>query len=107
MKKVCPLIKKECIEHGCEFFTHLIGLNPQTGAQEDKWGCAVNFLPILLIENAQVARHAVASTDKVATEVRKHHATFLGALAPEAQKRLLDADPLMEIENKNGKQTGD
>ena len=105
MKKRCPIVKEGCWEHGCEFWTHLLGQNPQTGAQEDKWGCAVNFIPILLIENAQVSRHAVASMDKTATEVRKHHATFIGALNQEAQKRLLDADPRIELEDKNG-QTG-
>lgn len=106
MKKICPLIGKECLEHGCEFYTHLIGKDPQSGAQTDKWGCAVTFLPILLIENAQMTRHVMAGTDKVANEVAKHHATFIGALNVEAQKRLLDADPRMEVENKNGGHDG-
>jgi len=105
MKKRCPIVKEECWEHACEFWTHLLGQNPQTGAQEDKWGCAVNFLPILLIENAQTTRHAVASTDKVASEVVKQHASFLSALSQDARKRLLDADPRIELEDKNG-QTG-
>jgi len=105
MKKICPLIKKECLGYGCEFYIHLIGLNPQTGVQEDKWGCAVNFLPILLIENAQVSRQTTASTDKVASEVRKHHATFFAALNDDAKQRLLDADPQMQIEKKKD-QTG-
>ena len=69
--KLCPLIKKPCIEHDCEFYTHLIGLNPQTGAQEDKWGCAIAYLPILLVENANVSRQGNASMDKVATEIHK------------------------------------
>jgi hypothetical protein len=99
MKKKCPLIGKACLEQGCEFYTHLLGLNPQTGVQEDKWGCAVNFLPILLIETAGTVRKAQASTDKVATEVRKQHMSFVGALPLDAQKRLLDADPKLQIGN--------
>lgn len=71
MKKICPLIQKECLEHGCEFYTHLIGQNPQSGAQEDKWGCAVTWLPILLIENAGTTRKVVAGLDKVAAETRR------------------------------------
>ena len=71
MAKICPIIQGVCLEHGCEFFTHLIGKNPQTGAEEDKWGCAINFLPILLVENALATRSGNASMDKVATEIHK------------------------------------
>lgn len=102
MKKQCPIIKAECLEHGCEFYTHLIGQNPQTGTQEDRWGCAVNFLPILLIENAQMTRQTTAAMDKTATEVRKHHATFFNALNPDAKQRLLDAENQQQLTHKNG-----
>jgi hypothetical protein len=67
MKK-CPLIGKKCMEHGCNFWTHLIGQNPQTGAQTDEWNCAISFLPMLLIENANQTRKVTASVDKVANE---------------------------------------
>lgn len=77
MKKKCPLVKDECWEHACEFYTHLIGRDPQTGAEKDDWGCSIKFLPILLIENANETRKGAASTDKVANEVRGHHVTFL------------------------------
>lgn len=92
MKKKCPIVKEECWEHACEFYTHLLGQNPQTGAQEDQWGCAVNFLPILLIENAQMTRHSTASADKIASEVRSHHASFLDVLNQKVKPRLMDAD---------------
>lgn len=101
-KKTCPLIKDECMEHRCEFYTHLLGRNPQTGLDEDKWGCAISWIPVLLIENASTVRQAAASTDKVASEVRKHHATFLSVLNEESKLRLLDADPKLQVENKNG-----
>lgn len=100
MKKKCPIVRDECWGHGCEFYTHLMGRNPQTGLDEDKWGCAVSWLPILLIENASTVRQASASTDKVANEVRKHHASFLAVLNNEAQTRLLDADPQMKLDSK-------
>jgi hypothetical protein len=67
MKK-CPLLCKKCIEHGCNFWTHLIGQNPQTGAQTDEWNCAISFLPMLLIENANQTRKVTAGIDKVANE---------------------------------------
>lgn len=100
MKKICPLIKSECLEHGCEFYTHLIGQNPQTGEQKDDFGCAIKFLPILLVENAGQIRQVAASSDKVASEVRKHHATFVSVLNQDSQTRLLDADPQMKLESK-------
>lgn len=88
MKKICPLINKECLEHGCEFWTHLLGQNPQTGAQQDDFGCAIKFLPILLVENASQVRKATASVDKVANEVNQGTKLFIGALPHEAQQRL-------------------
>lgn len=88
MKKKCPILKEECWEHGCEFYTHLLGRNPQTGLDEDKWGCAVSWLPVLLIENASVMRQTAASVDKVATEVHGQHTTFIRALPDRAKERI-------------------
>lgn len=88
MKQKCPIVKEECWEHGCTLYTHLIGNNPQTGVQEDKWGCAIAWLPVLLIENAGQLRKTGASMDKVATEVRGHHATFIQALPDRVKERI-------------------
>ena len=89
----CPFIGKKCVEAKCRFWTHLLGKNPQGEGVVDKFGCAIEFLPILLVENAQMIRQAAASTDKVANQVQKSRAEFIGALSQDAQKRLLDADP--------------
>ncbi len=94
---ICPLLsalrKQDCIENKCRFWTHLMGKNPQSEGTVDKFGCAIEFLPILLVENAQMIRQAAASTDKVANQVQKSRAEFIGALTNDAQQRLLDADP--------------
>ena len=89
----CPFIGKKCVESKCRFWTHLLGKNPQSDGVVDKFGCAIEFLPILLVENAQMIRQTAASTDKVATQVQKSRAEFIGALTQDAQKRLLDAEP--------------
>lgn len=69
----------------------------------DKFGCAIEFLPILLVENAQMIRQTAASTDKVANQVQKSRAEFLGALPNDAQKRLLDADvKLKQVSSEEG-----
>lgn len=92
MPKICPLIKKACVQHDCEFWVHLLGMDPQTGQQKDEFGCTVRWLPILLTENAAQVRKAAASTDKVATQIQRSRAEFLGALPEEARERLLTSD---------------
>jgi hypothetical protein len=53
----------------CKFWTHLLGKDPQREGTVDKFGCAIEFIPILLVENAQMIRQGAASTDKVANQV--------------------------------------
>lgn len=75
-KDTCPLLRGPCIEEKCKFWTHLMGKNPQTDGTIDKFGCAIEFLPVLLVENAQMVRQNTATTDKVASEVRKQSETI-------------------------------
>jgi len=93
MAKLCPLIRKKCVESQCEFWVHLLGTDPQTGQPKDEFGCTFRWLPILLTENASQIRKAAASSDKVATEVAKHHGTFLAALPDEVMDRVIRANP--------------
>lgn len=72
-KNDCPQWRAPCREHKCRWFIQVIGKNPNTGANENRWDCSIAWLPILQIEMAQQARQAGASADKVATEVRKFH----------------------------------
>lgn len=51
------------MKHGCDWYTHVIGANPQTGEQMDKWGCAITWLPMLLIENSQQQRQTGAAVE--------------------------------------------
>lgn len=74
----CPLWKRDMSKvcHTCEWWTQLRGTNPQ-GGEIDEWGCAIKWLPILMIENAQQSRQAGASMDKVATEIRYFHGNMV------------------------------
>ncbi len=65
----CPLLDKECIQFKCAFWTQLRGTNPQTGQEVDEWGCAIAFLPVLLIETAKEARQGAAATESFRNEV--------------------------------------
>ena len=54
------------------------GTNPNTGKEVDEWGCAVTWLPVLLIENSQQQRHTGAAVESFRNEmVRANEATSL------------------------------
>ncbi len=74
--KYCPLLKKDCIQLGCHWFIQVRGTDPQTGKDVDEWGCAISWLPVLLIENAQQTRQVSAATESFRNEmVRANEAT--------------------------------
>ena len=70
MKKgnFCPLIKKDCVENKCLWYTQVRGQNPNTGEPVDEWGCAMNLLPVLLIENAKHQRSTAAAVESFRNE---------------------------------------
>ena len=65
----CPLIKGECKGLKCSWFTQVRGKNPNTGADVDEWGCAIVWLPILLIENSQQQRQTGAAVESFRNEM--------------------------------------
>ena len=80
-KAQCPLLKKACIEHRCRWYIQLIGADPQTGEQLNKWGCAVEFIPVLLIENAKEVRQTAAAVETMRNEAVKDSNAVVGGLA--------------------------
>lgn len=78
MKKgnYCPLLKKDCIENKCQWFCQVRGVNPNTGEPVDEWQCAVNLLPILLIENSQQQRSTSAAVESFRNETVKQSETL-------------------------------
>lgn len=81
MDKTCPFLKKPCVEHACRWYIQLLGANPQTGEQMNKWGCSVEFIPILLIENSQQARQHAAAVESMRNEARKDAVTLRDGMA--------------------------
>lgn len=80
-KKLCPLLKKECIRHQCEWFTHVRGVNPNTGQDIEEWQCVVNLVPILLIENSQQQRSTAAAVESFRNESVKQNISIGNLLA--------------------------
>ena len=67
----CPLIGEECMKLKCEWFTQVRGTNPNTGEDVDEWGCAVTWLPMLLVENSQQQRQTGAAVESFRNETVK------------------------------------
>lgn len=93
MKKsnYCPLLKKPCIETKCAWFTQVRGVNPNTGQPVDEWQCAINMLPILLIENSQQQRQTGAAVESFRNESVKQNNTLAQVLVQGLNNHLLNS----------------
>ena len=66
--KFCRLIGEDCLGLKCSWFTQIRGIHPQTGQEIDEWGCAVTWIPTLLIENSQQQRQPGAAVESFRNE---------------------------------------
>jgi hypothetical protein len=64
----CPLVQGPCKKLECTWFTQIRGTNPNSGEPVDEWGCAVTWLPVLLIENSQMQRQTGAAVESLRNE---------------------------------------
>jgi hypothetical protein len=86
----CPLLKKACIESRCKWWIHIRGKNPQSESEMDFPDCAIKWLPVLLIENAQMERQTGAAVESFRNESVKNAEVIgesIAALADEAKAR--------------------
>jgi hypothetical protein len=67
----CPLIKKDCIQFSCAWWTKVSGRHPQTGEPVDDFSCAITWMPMLLIETAKQSHAAGAATESMRNEIVK------------------------------------
>lgn len=71
-KPNCPLDGfNPCRQLECAWFMKLRGTNPNTGEDVDEWGCAVAWMPILLVENSQQQRQTGAAVESFRNEMVK------------------------------------
>ena len=72
VKDNCPLNNfNPCKKFDCGWFIQIRGTNPQTGEEQDEFGCAIAMMPLLLIENSQQTRQAGASIESFRNEMVK------------------------------------
>jgi hypothetical protein len=83
MKKAtfCPLIKKDCIEHKCLWYSRVSGTNPNTGEPIEEWTCVINMLPILIIENAKRTRNTNIAVESLRNETAKQNDSINQAIS--------------------------
>jgi len=87
-KANCPLDSfNPCRQTDCAWFTQLRGNNPQTGKEIDEWGCAIAWIPVLLIENSQQQKSTGAAVESFRNEMVQANASTAEMISN--QQRLL------------------
>ena len=88
-KANCPLHNFEpCKQLDCAWFLKIRGSNPNTGEDVDDWGCAIAWLPVLMIENSQQQRQTGAAVESFRNEMVKSNETSQQILISAAQRKL-------------------
>ncbi len=105
--KWCPLIRKDCVEHKCAFYTHVQGHNPNTGQPVDEWACSIQFLPMLLIENSQQQRGTGAAVESFRNEMVKANQSNINILEAAANMFSASQADVRVIENNQQKSISD
>lgn len=91
VKDGCPLNKfKKCKQFDCAWFTQMRGVNPNTGEDVDEWGCAISWLPMLLVENSQQSRSTGAAVESFRNEMVKGNHMLINALSDPNQTVLIE-----------------
>ena len=84
----CEVVKDNKI-HRCAWYTCLAGQHPQTGEMIDEWKCAMSWMPIMLVENANTNRGQTAAIESFRNETIQGQQTFNALIAQAANQKLL------------------
>jgi hypothetical protein len=86
-KSNCPLDNfNPCRELQCAWFMKIRGHNPNTGEDVDDWGCAIAWMPVLMIENSQQQRQTGAAVESFRNEMVKANEVGQQVLLAAAQQ---------------------
>lgn len=85
LDSVCEEVKDNQI-YRCRWYIALKGKDPQSEQFIDKWGCAIEWLPILLIENAQTNRGQTQALESFRNEIVQGQNNF-NALLMDTRKK--------------------
>lgn len=88
VKSNCPLNNFEpCKQLECAWFMKVAGTNPNTGKPVEEYGCAVAWMPMLLIENAQQSRQTGSAVESFRNEMVRQNGQVVEALTNPAVTR--------------------
>lgn len=91
------MIQADCKGLDCSWFTQIRGHNPNTGEEVDEWGCAITWLPMLMIENSGQQRQTGAAVESFRNEMVKaqqmSQQVLLAATNIASNPMLLEARP--------------
>ncbi len=82
----CPLggrceYIKDNKQHRCAWWTKLVGKDPQSNKEIDEWKCAMAWMPLMMVENAQVTRGVREATESSRNENVKGQKVIAGETA--------------------------
>lgn len=78
VKHNCPLNGfEECRQMDCAWFVKIAGTNPNSGKEIEEWGCAMAWMPVLLIEGAQQSRQTGAAVESFRNEMVRQNQQVL------------------------------
>jgi len=88
VKQNCPLDSfNPCRQFECAWFMKIQGKNPNDGKDIEEWGCAMSWLPILLIENAQQSRSTGAAVESFRNEMVETNKKNIAAMLISGSKK--------------------
>jgi len=89
VKDNCPLNGfKKCKKFNCAWFIQIKGTHPQTGADVDEYGCAMEMMPLLMIENSRQTNQAGAAIESFRNEMVKANMATLNSIIDAKNKKL-------------------
>jgi len=98
-KSNCPLNKFEpCKLWECSWFIEIKGNHPQTGTELNEWGCAVAWLPVMMINTAREQHSTSVAIESFRNEMVKSNEVSQKILI-EAAKVNNGTDELKYIES--------
>jgi len=81
VKQNCPLSGFEpCKQFECAWFMKISGTDPNTGKDLEEWGCAMAWLPVLLVENAKQSHSTGAAVESFRNEMVKSNLENIKAM---------------------------
>jgi hypothetical protein len=98
-KSNCPLNGFEpCKLWDCSWFIEVKGKHPQTGTDMNEWGCAMAWMPVMMIENSRQQHSTAAAVESFRNEMVK--ANEVGQKVLLAAANIPQQTQTMILENK-------